>query len=103
MKDLAFDTTTRELMLSNGDFALTDNPSIQNGMIIKDCKGINILSPILGIGFNPINAQANSIVFDLNRWKKQCKQDGAIVADFFLKQSGIPTSVSNIDYNIAYQ
>lgn len=103
MTDFLFDTNKRDLVIKNGNLVLTDNPSVQNGLIIRDARCVNVYSPVTGIGFNPINSQSSQIVFDLNRWKKQVKQDGAIIADYTIEQKGFPNAEVNINMNIAYQ
>jgi len=102
MKALQFNTETREIVLSNGKTQTTPNPSIQNGIIIRDARCVNVYSPILGVGFNPINSQENSIVYQLNKWKKQCLQDGATTAEFDLANNGISNVTTDIDYIISY-
>ena len=102
MRALQFDTTNREIVISNGRTQTTNNPSAQNGIIIRDARCINVFSPVLGIGFNPINSQSGTVNYDLNRWKKQCLQDGAKDCDFVVTGSGIPNESISIDYNIIY-
>jgi hypothetical protein len=102
MTDLSFNINNRELVIQNGDFVITKDSSMQNGLIIRDAKCVNVYTPILGIGFNPINSQAGSINFELNRWKQQCINDGAKSAEFNAKINGIPNATANIDYYISY-
>lgn len=82
MKDIAFDITTREIVMKNNDFALTKNPSQQNGAIVLMSKGANPLNPVLGIGLLPgiINAPSTALTYDMNRWKSQVINDGATLA-----------------------
>jgi hypothetical protein len=102
MKAIEFDFNTRELVLSNGKTNITNNPSVQNGMIILNTKCVNVLSPILGIGFNPINSQADVVVEQLNRWKKQCKQEGAKESTFSLGEFDNKTQTYPISTKIIY-
>lgn len=102
MRSLQFDTETREIVLSNGKTQTTNNPSIQNGIIIRDARCINVYSPVLGIGLNPINSQSDKIVFQLNKWKTQCLQDGATTAEFDLNMTGVSNVTTDIDYIISY-
>jgi hypothetical protein len=102
MTDLAFDINTRELVIQNGQLVIAKDSSVQNGLIIRDAKCVNVYTPILGIGFNPINSQAGSINFELNRWKHQCINDGATSAEFNAKITGLPSATANIDYYISY-
>jgi hypothetical protein len=102
MRSLQFNTDTREIVISNGITQTTNNPSIQNGVIIRDARCINVFLPILGVGFNPINSQSDSVVFELNRWKNQCLQDGAKEATYNIKMIGVFNVTSNIDYTIGY-
>lgn len=77
MKDLYYDIEAQDLVVKNGDFVLTDNPSVQNGGIILLARGPNSLNPILGINVRQIQGgsllQAN---YEMNRWKKQVFSDG---------------------------
>src|ERR1017187_4370195 len=102
MTDLTFDVNTRELVVQNKKLVVTKNSSVQNGLIIRDAKCINVYTPILGIGFNPINSQSDSINFELNRWKQQCINDGATNASFNAKLTGLQNAVAEIDYYISY-
>lgn len=102
MKDLSFNINTRELEVVNGQISITKDSSVQNGGIIKDTRCINVLSPILGVGFNPINSQMNENISELNRWKAQCKSDGAKVANYTATSTGITNTILNVDINISY-
>lgn len=77
MKDLYYDIEAQDLVVQNGDFVLTDNPSTQNGGIILLARGINSKNPILGINVEQIRSgsvlQAN---YEMNRWKQQVIADG---------------------------
>lgn len=77
MKDLSYNIELQDWDFANGDFVVTDNPSVQNGGIILLTRAFNINNLILGIGINQIRggsvAQAN---FEMNRWKQQINSDG---------------------------
>ena len=97
MTDIYFDPIEQEIVFENGDFKLTDDPSIQNGMILKDAICANIYYPSLGVGVgvNLINSPIERTVNLMNIWAQQCKQDGASKADYKLSQTG-----NNIDIEI---
>lgn len=82
MLDIAFDIGTREIVLKNNDFKLTDNPSVQNGGIIEASKGANPLQPMLGIGLLPgiIGGPVRRLTYEMNRWRAQVVADGATLA-----------------------
>lgn len=82
MLDIVFDIGTREIVLKNNDFKLTDNPSVQNGGIIEASKGANPLQPTLGIGLLPgiIGGPSRRITYEMNRWRTQVIADGATLA-----------------------
>lgn len=77
MKDLYYDIEAQDLVVKNGDFVITDNPSVQNGGIILLARGPNSTNPILGINVRQIQGgsvlQAN---YEMNRWKQQVVSDG---------------------------
>lgn len=82
MLDIKFDIATREIVIKDNDFALTDNPSVQNGGIIEVSKGANPLQPMLGIGLLPgiIGGPVRRLTFEMNRWRSQVVNDGATLA-----------------------
>ena len=83
MFDINFDITTREIIFSNNDFATTKNPSVQNGGILLYARGMNPVSPMLGVGIlDVINGGMTRATFELNRWQAQAKTDGATIASW---------------------
>lgn len=101
MKDLAFDITTREVILKNGDFTTTADPSEQNGGIMLLGKGMNVRFPIFGVGLVPavINGNLKNLVFQLNRWQQQCYQDGAQIARWTMQPvAGQASIITKINY-----
>lgn len=101
MKDLAFDIRTRQVVLKNGDFVITTDPSEQNGGILLLSKGANTRLPIFGIGLVPavINGSLKNLVFQLNRWQQQAYQDGATEAKWTMKPvGGVASVVTQITY-----
>ena len=101
MIDIAFDITTREIQFENGDFKLTENPSIQNGGIIKDGTCVNIYFPTIGVGINEnlINSPIEKVDYLMKLWQQQCRQDGATAADYKLTQN---VSDINIEIDVSY-
>lgn len=83
MGDLQFDPETRDAVILKGDFVFTNNPSVQNGAIIRDAHCFSLRFPIYGIGLQRIiNSPVDRINFEMNRWITQVKTDGAKKANF---------------------
>jgi hypothetical protein len=83
MGDLLFDPITREMVITDGDFTYTDNPSVQNAAVILYARGFNLYQPTIGIGIGDIiNSHPEKAVFAMNRWKKQMVNDGATKANY---------------------
>jgi|GEM_PF-3239573 len=101
MIDIEFDILTGEIQFENGDFKLTPDPSIQNGGIIKEATCANIYYPTIGVGVNEnlMNSPIERVISLMNQWSVQCKQDGAKLAKYQLKQSG---SSLDIEINVSY-
>lgn len=99
--DILFDISTREIVFKNNDFATTKNPSVQNGGILLYGKGVNALSPMLGIGIlEIINGNMTNGAFELNRWQAQAKLDGATIAAW---QAEPLNGSANILTEVSYQ
>jgi hypothetical protein len=100
MGDLFFDPIARDLVITDGDFTFTDNPSIQNAEIMKDAHCFSILKPIFGIGLQRVmNAPVRVVNFEMNRWQQQVLQDGATKANFTIT---IVNNEPKIDITISY-
>ncbi len=100
MTDILFDAEKREIVIENGDFKLTDNPSVQNGARIRDCKCVSLRFPTFGIGLPSLmNTDATRINFEMERWVKQVRDDGATKASFTINMVG---GVANITNNVSY-
>jgi hypothetical protein len=83
MGDLMFSPETRDLVIENGDFVIIDDPSVQNGAVIRDAHCFSLRLPIYGIGMQGmLNAPVNTINYEMNRWVSQVKTDGATKANF---------------------
>lgn len=82
MHDILFSIVTREIVMDNDDFAVTENPSVQNGGILLYSLGAIPLLPMYGVGLVPqvINGARRDLVYQLNRWQQQAYQDGATLA-----------------------
>lgn len=87
MRDILFSIITREIVMSNNDFAVTDNPSVQNGGILEYSLGAFPLTPMYGVGIVPqvIGGARRDLVFLLNRWQQQAYQDGATLAKWIIE------------------
>lgn len=83
MKDFSFDITTRELILSSGDFTIAQDVSVQSGGILAFSEGFSTLYPTLGVGITELlNKNLLAVSPMLAMWKQQCLNDGAKVADY---------------------
>jgi hypothetical protein len=102
MKAIEFDIETQEIVIKKGKTNITLNPSTQNGMIILNTKCINVYSPAIGVGANIINSQISGAIKELNRWKKQCNDDGAKVANFTIESDSTDNTISNVNYELKY-
>ena len=101
MIDITFDPVARDLVIQNGDFVETTNPSVQNGAILRDAKCFSIQNPIYGIGLQgAINAPLSEINYLMGRWKQQVKADGALQASFTAQ---IINGQTTVNTQIAYQ
>lgn len=77
MKDLMYDINARDLVMKNGDFVYTDNPSVQNGMLLLLSRANNIRNLIMGIGINQLRGgTVANVSYEMSRWKSQVQQDG---------------------------
>lgn len=96
MGDLTFDSSKRDLVISNGDFVTQDNPSVQNGAIIRDAHCFSLRFPIFGIGLQRvISSTISTINFEMNRWVSQVKSDGATKADFTIELEDGQAKINN--------
>ena len=101
MYDLFFDINIRDLSIVNGDFATTNNPSVQNASIIKEARCFSPNNPTLGVGLmESINSPVSVLNYEMNRVIDQCKKDGASIARFTITNKN---GVSNIDMEVKYQ
>jgi len=82
MEDLNFDIVARDLVMTpDMDFAITENPSVQNAGIIQYSRVSFPTNPMLGIGMeDAVNANNTKTAYEMNRWQAQCIQDGATLA-----------------------
>lgn len=95
MNDIVFDIEKMNVVLVNGDFTTTDNPSVQNGGLLLLVRGNNWKNLGLGIGINQVRggsvAQAN---YEMNRWKQQVYTDGGRAT-----VSSIQDGAGNVQFN----
>jgi hypothetical protein len=102
MFDILFDIETREVIMQNGDFEITDNPSVQNGGNLLNSRCANIVKPMFGIGFDEVmNGDANRATFELNRWRQQAFADGATIAEW-PKNDVSPVSL-DFELHVSYE
>jgi hypothetical protein len=100
MYDLFFDINKRDLVIENGDFSMTSNPSVQNGAILKEARAFSASNPVWGIGLmEAINAPVSKMAYEMNRWADQAKKDGATIARYTLANDGKETT---IDIEVSY-
>jgi hypothetical protein len=101
MSCLQFDPVKREIVIANDDFALTDNPSVQNGAVLLYGKGTNLLNPIIGVGIQSfMNSGMPKVAFQMNRWQQMAKNDGATIAKWTASGTG---NTATIDQYVSYE
>lgn len=95
MSDINFNAVTREVVLVDGDYSLTTNPSTQNAAIIQYSRAAINRFPLLGVGMEQIiNSPDNVTAYEMNRWATQCKRDGAQLAKFTNSNGVINTQIN---------
>jgi hypothetical protein len=98
--DLFFDINTRDLSIENGDFVMTDNPSVQNASILKEARCFSPNNPTFGVGLmESINSPVSVLNYEMSRWADQVKKDGAQIAKYQITNKD---KVSNIDIQVKY-
>lgn len=97
MTDLAYDISTMELTIENGDFKLNSILSEQNGALMLYTKNCNLYFPMAGVGIGEqtMNSGTVTLSAELNRWKTQVKQDGAQNANW--------SSIKSTEGNLIFQ
>ena len=76
MADFLFDPNTRDVVIKDGDFVLVDDPSEQNGGILRDAHCFSIYNPNYGIGLERvINSGVEKVNYEMNRWQSQIAAD----------------------------
>jgi hypothetical protein len=90
VKDIAYDITALDAILTaEGDFAVTDNPSTQNGGIILQARGFNRSNLLLGIGLSEVHGEdITEFATQMNRWQTQVTGDGGQAAWSYDPNSG---------------
>ena len=87
MTDLLYNLDTMDISIKNGDFEINNDVSQQNAGLILQTEHDYLLNPLLGIGIeNVINSNFNVLEFELNRWKTQVLNDGAIEASWSINK-----------------
>jgi hypothetical protein len=93
--DIFFNINNRDILIENGDFALIDNPSVQNGSLLKECRCLNPLSPIFGIGLGEIiNSPLSVVDYEMSRWSDMAKKDGAQIAKYSITNANKVTAIN---------
>ncbi len=102
--DLSWDPVNRDLnFTSDGNIAVNENCSTQNGGVILEGRVFNIAQCQYGIGFNSqvLGGPKSQAALQLNRWVSQCISDGALGANWQ------PKAAINEDFsfiaNVNYQ
>jgi hypothetical protein len=101
MYDIFFDISTRDIIYANGDFVTTTNASTQNGGIIEQSRCAILVNPMLGVALeDTINSHPQEVVTEMTRWKQQCLNDGAKVANW---SNTITNNKVNIQVQVSYE
>lgn len=88
MKDIMFDFSENDVVVRNGDFAITEDASRQNGGLILMKKPVNIFLAQYGVGFEAWAPQtpvsfARKLIAEA---RKQILDDGAIRVETSIDQ-----------------
>lgn len=98
MLDILFDIAKRDVVLQNGDFVKTTSPSAQNGSLILTSRCAYVASPLLGIGIlDLLNSNGSKVIYEMNRWKQQVKDDGGRATWSTDNKTGIPF-IAEVNY-----
>lgn len=83
MGDIIFDLKNNDIGISNGDFAVVVDPSIQNATLMLLKNPVNILQPQFGVGFETfaLNARPDYVSMLAATAKRQVIKDGADYCD----------------------
>lgn len=83
MGDIIFDLKNNDIGISNGDFAVVVDPSIQNATLMLLKNPVNILQPQFGVGFETfaLNARPDYVSILAATAKRQVIKDGADYCD----------------------
>lgn len=101
MLDIQFDPVAREIVMSDGDFATTTNPSEQNGAALLYGRGFNTTNPMTGVGIEDIiGANGSKMALEMNRWKQMAINDGATISKW---STAIVNNVAEIQQEISYE
>lgn len=90
MKDLMFDFSENAVAVRNGDFAVTEDASRQNGGLILMKNPVNVFLAQYGVGFEAWSPQV-SVTFARNlisEARKQILDDGAVRVEVSIDQGG---------------
>lgn len=90
MKDLMFDFSENDVAVRNGDFAVTEDASRQNGGLILMKNPVNVFLAQYGVGFEAWSPQV-SVTFARNlisEARKQILDDGAVRVEVSIDQGG---------------
>lgn len=102
--DIQFDPAAREIIITNGDFTIVPNASIQKAEIIQYSSGAFVMTPTLGVGLNNIiNSSVDILAKEMNRWREQCIADGAQKANWGYEIIDKVENVVQINTEIYYE
>ena len=98
MSDIRLNIETRDFVIENGDMAIIENPSEQNGAVLLYAKNFNLQYPLLGVGIDEVlSGNIQTISTTLDAWKTQVEQDGG--EGRWELSTNINTTNVNIDVN----
>lgn len=102
--DLLFDIGTRELVMKNGDFVTTNDPSPQNSGILLRSRCAVLLQPIAGVGIEQvINSNNTTMAYEMNRWKAMAIADGAVSAYWQATPNSAEPSETDFKFYARYE
>lgn len=88
MKDLMFDFKKNDIAVMGGDFALSDDPSLQNATLILLKNPVNLMAAQWGVGFETfaINGSPSYVGGLAAEAKRQVIKDGATSCNITVSQ-----------------
>lgn len=96
MTDITLDKTTKDLIIKNGDFVISESSQQETDLIINTFLGNWFENPLCGVGIINYLASAARPIFIEQQIKKQIENDGFTIESIDIKG----TTIKNIKINV---